>query len=63
MAKSKSAFVVLQTNTNQDNAVFGPFKTHEEAEGFAFKMGNVDHLHVFNVLEIQDPEEGTPEEE
>lgn len=63
MAKSKTQFVVLQTNTNGDNAVFGPFKSHEEADGFKFMQAGKDHLHEFQVLEVLEPPVGTPDEE
>lgn len=55
MAKTTN-FVVVQNNTNHEVRVFGPFKTHEEAEGFAFTMAGTDHLHSFDVHELEEPE-------
>ena len=52
----KTQYVVLQTNTNSEHAVFGPFKTEEEAEGFKYLMAGKDHLHAFDVHEIQSPQ-------
>lgn len=55
MAKS-TKFVVVQNNTNHEIRVFGPFKTHEEAEGFAFIKAGNDHLHSFDVHELEEAE-------
>jgi hypothetical protein len=50
-------FVVLATNTNQDNTVFGPYKTEKAATQARNDMAEVDHLHVFNVMEVTSADE------
>ena len=59
----EETFVVLQTNTNHEDRVFGPFPTHEEAEGFMYKMAGHDHLHEFKVLPFEEPPEIEEEED
>ena len=50
-------FVVLATNTNQDNTVFGPFKSEDKAWEFRHAASEADHLHAYHVMEVQKPEE------
>lgn len=60
MAKQKNeegTFVVLQTNTNHEDAVFGPFSDRDEAQMAKFNLGAQDQLHEFKVLEVQEVSE------
>lgn len=67
MAKAKEpqvTYVVLGTNTNHEDSVYGPFGSVEEAQAVKFSMGGNDHLHEFKVLELLEaPAEEAEEEE
>ncbi len=45
-------FVVLATNTNHDNTVYGPFNKETDALAAKFNMDGRDHLHSYQVHEV-----------
>lgn len=50
-------FVVLGTNTNHDDAVYGPFGSEEEAHSAKFSKGGADQMHEYKVLPLLGPDE------
>lgn len=52
----KTTFVVVQTGTNRDHRVFGPFKNEDDASEFRHAVGSRDHLHEFEVHEVTAPD-------
>jgi hypothetical protein len=54
-------FIVLATNTNQDNHLYGPFDSKEDAQSAAHSMAGADHLHTYHVMVVI--ETATDEEE
>lgn len=48
-------YIVLGTNTNHENAAYGPFDDEVEAIESKFSMAGADHLHEYHVMEVQEP--------
>jgi hypothetical protein len=50
-------YVVLATNTNHNDVVYGPFSGEDEAQAFGFEQGALDQLHQHKVLRLYSPDE------